>query len=269
MLRESYPKKALGQHWLFDKESLQAVIDAGEIQKIDTVLEVGPGLGTLTELLIKTSGKVVAVELDETLINGLEKRFARSGLAKGKLDIIKQDILQVDLRALPKDYKVVANIPYYLTSKLLRMLLESSNPPSLIALLVQKEVAKRITASPGKMSILALSVQFYAAAKTGRLVGKEKFKPAPKVDSMVVQIKLYPKPVFGVDSKRFFRLIKAGFSQRRKTLKNALKGSLQVTEKQIKTMLNQAELSESVRAQELSLTDWHILYKLAIKQKYI
>ena len=150
-------RKSLGQHWLFDQKALNTVVSAAEIAPKDTVIEVGPGLGTLTELLLQKAKKVIAVEKDGVLAGDLERK-----LPAENLEVIAGDILEFDFRQLPPGYKVAANIPYYITSKLLRVLLENPNPPSIMSLLVQKEVAERIAAGPGRMSVLAVSIQYFA-----------------------------------------------------------------------------------------------------------
>lgn len=247
-------KKSLGQHWLFDEPTLQKVIEAGEVSGKDTVLEVGPGLGTLTDLLLQKAKKVIAVEADGDLITGLKK------INNSKLQLEYADIMKYDLRTLPKSYKVVANIPYYLTSNLLRMLLESSNPPTLAALLVQKEVAQRVTAKPGQMSVLAFSVQYYARPLILGLVAKELFEPAPKVDSAILQIKMRSQPCFEADKSKLFRLVKAGFGERRKQLRNSLAGGLQLSTESVSQILAQAGIDTTARAQELNMEQWQALY---------
>ena len=254
----------LGQHWLFDQPSLKAIVDAADISRRDTVLEVGPGLGSLTELLVARAKQVIAVEKDEGLVADLKLR-----LAADNLEVVNDDILQYDLRQLPTGYKVVANIPYYLTSKLIQILLESPNQPQSMALLVQKEVAERVTAVPGQMSVLAISVQFYAVAQMGQVVPKSLFKPPPKVDSALLQIKPRSKPAFEADPKRFFRLVKAGFSARRKQLKNSLAGGLQISVGKSLELLNNARLNATIRAQELSLEDWKHLYAIASTDRLV
>lgn len=249
-------KKSLGQHWLFDGPSLQAVVDAGEVTKSDTVLEVGPGRGSLTELLAKSARKVIAVETDQDLLPGLRAHFATAE----NIDILEGDILQFDLSALPKGYKVVANIPYYLTSNLIRKLLEAQNPPSIMSLLIQKEVAERIVAAPGQMSVLAVSVQYYAEARIAGIVTSDKFQPAPEVDSAIIQIKRRTQPYFEADTRKFFKLVKAGFGEKRKMLRNSLSGGLHIETKQAEELLTQAEIESTARAQELSLDQWHKLY---------
>lgn len=249
-------QKSLGQHWLHDDTVLGSICDAAKLQPTDTVLEIGPGTGTLTRHLVKQAAKVVAVEVDSTLA----ARLATQEFAT-KLQIVREDILKFDLTGLPPDYKVVANIPYYLTSKLIRILSETPNRASTIVLLVQKEVAQRIAASPGQMSLLSVSAQFYWQVSLGEVVPARLFTPPPKVDSQVIVLHHRAEPLFpGVDTKRFFRLIKAGFASRRKTLLNSLAGGLRTEKEQIQQVLDTAEISSSLRPQALSLEDWHALY---------
>lgn len=249
--------RALGQHWLYDRESLQQVVAAGEVEPDDTVLEIGPGHGTLTKLLAPIAKEVVAVEADPELVARLEAEITDSNVA-----VVHQDIREFNLHTLPRGYKVVANIPYYLTSKLLRMFLENDNPPAVMALLVQQEVADRITAAPGAMSVLALSVQFYGTPLILGTVSRDKFQPPPQVDSAILQIKRRPRPAFDADPQQLFRLIKAGFGERRKQLKNALAGGLRMESEEVATLLEQADIKPAARAQELSLEEWEKLYNL-------
>lgn len=249
-------KKSLGQHWLYDEDSLQAMCDAVELKADDTVLEVGPGLGTLTTLLTIQAKTVIAVEFDTELARALPKRVPAPNL-----EVRNQDILRFDLTGLPTDYVVVANIPYYLTSNLLRLLCESSSPFSRAALLVQKEVAERAAAGPGDMSLLSASIQFYCEVSLGILVPAELFTPPPKVDSQILILKRRSTPLFpGVDTKHFFRIIKAGFAQRRKTLRNSLGAGLQLERAEVETLLGRAGIDPGARAQSLSLDDWFQLY---------
>jgi 16S rRNA (adenine1518-N6/adenine1519-N6)-dimethyltransferase len=248
-------KKALGQHWLGDDFSLQAMCDAVDLQPDDVVLEIGPGPGTLTEKLVRQAKEVVAVEFDKDLARDLPKRVPAENLR-----VINQDILQFDLRTMPDDYKIVANIPYYLTSKLLRILCESQVHFSRGAILIQKEVAERVCAKPGDMSLLSVSVQFYCEASLGELVPARLFTPPPKVDSQILQLTYRAKPLFDdVDEKLFFRVVKAGFSQRRKTLLNSLSAGLNISRDQTTDLLQTANISPTARAQTLTLTDWHNL----------
>jgi len=249
-------KKSLGQHWLYDAASLQAMVDAAAVTADDTVLEIGPGLGTLTANLVQRAKQVVAVEFDSQLAHDLPGRVPAANLR-----VVHQDILRFDPSSLPSDYKVVANIPYYLTSNLLRVLCESPNHFSQAALLIQKEVAERVCAQPGDMSLLSVSVQFYCEAQLGRLVPAKLFTPPPKVDSQILMLEYRQAPLFpDVDRRRFFRLVKAGFAQRRKTLLNSLSGGLQLSREAANELLFKAHITPNTRPQELSLQQWHDLY---------
>lgn len=252
-----HTKKSLGQHWLQDDFSLEAMLVAAEITPNDTVLEIGPGPGTLTEKLVENASDVVAVEFDESLASELPVRVPAQNL-----QVVHQDILRFDLTTLPPNYKVVANIPYYLTSNLLRNLCESSNPFSAAAILIQKEVAERVCAQPGDMSLLSVSVQFYCEAWLDLLVPAELFTPPPKVDSQILKLTFRKEPLYpDVDTKVFFRVVKAGFSQRRKTILNSLSAGLHISKPQGIEILNQASINPSVRAQNLTLDDWYGLYR--------
>ena len=247
-------KKELGQHWLHDRTALGAIAESAELAKNDTVLEIGPGLGTLTSVLAKQAQKVIAVEFDEALARDLPKRAQA-----GNITVVHQDILAYDLTKLPVGYKVVANVPYYITSKIVRLLLESANPPSRVVLLVQKEVAERLAAAPGEMSMLAVSAQFYADVSLGTIIPAELFTPPPKVDSQVVILD-YKGPQFAdvpVDS--FFTLVRAGFSERRKKLRSSLAGGLRLPKAEADALLERAGIPADARAQELSLEQWHLL----------
>lgn len=249
-------KKSLGQHWLHDAKTLGKICEYANLSKDDTVLEIGPGLGHLTKELIARAGGVIAVEKDEALAASL-----KNNLSSDKLDLLTADILKFDLTKLPKDYKVVANIPYYLTSNLLRILAESANPPELMVLLVQKEVAERITATQGQMSLLAVSVQLYYLPDLGLVIPAEVFEPPPKVDSQVVILKRREEPLFkDLDTKRFFNIVKAGFSERRKKLRSSLSGGLHISLEEADNLLSKSGIDGNRRAQELSLKDWFKLY---------
>lgn len=249
-------KKSLGQHWLKDEASLAAMCDAAEVGLDDTVLEIGPGPGSLTAELVESARHVIAVEFDETLARELPKRVQADNLK-----VVRQDILRFDLTSLPPDYKVVANIPYYLTSNLLRVLCESPNHFSVAALLVQKEVAERVCAEPGDMGLLSVSVQFYCEASLGQVVPAQLFIPPPKVDSQILKLRYRTEPLFPeIDKKQFFRIVKAGFAQRRKTLLNSLSAGLHLSREDTEAMLKQSGIQPSTRAQNLRLQDWHQLY---------
>lgn len=257
------PKHGLGQNFLVDDASLDLVVAAAKLTSEDTVLEVGPGLGFLTAKLCNLAKQVTAVETDEQLAEILGQD------PPANLTIVTGDIMDFNLSTLPPGYKVVANIPYYLTSKLLRALLESPHPPQVLSILVQKEVAERITAMPGQLSILALSVQYYAHAKIVGVVERHKFWPQPKVDSAVLAITRRPKPAFAADPVKLFRLIKAGFGERRKQLRNSLAGGLNMSTQAVEALLAGSEIDATKRAQELDLIDWQRLYRVATKDQLL
>lgn len=249
--------KSLGQHWLTDTMVLQDICDAAEIQPHDTVLEVGPGPGTLTAQLVERAKQVVAVEFDRALAMALPKRIPASNLS-----VIQSDILSFDLTTLPADYKVVANIPYYITSKLIRTLSETTNQAQRAVILVQKEVAERVAAEPGQMSLLSVSAQYYWDVSLDAVVPARLFTPPPKVDSQVLVMdrRLEALPGQPTDSKQFFQLVKAGFSARRKTLQNSLSGGLRISREVAGDLLLKSGLSPAARPQELSMQQWFQLY---------
>lgn len=249
------PKKSLGQHWLYDKKSLEAMLDAGEVSAQDVVLEVGPGLGTLTKKLCDKAKKVIAVELDDELAANLQGEVKAHNLA-----VVNESILDFDFGSLPEGFKVIANIPYYLTSNLVRKLLELENKPSQIVLLIQKEVAQRIVSEAGQHSLLSISVQFYAQAELKEKVPAYLFTPPPKVDSQIIKITPRDKPLFkDIDEKEFFRIVRAGFSEKRKKLRSSLSGALQISKIEVDEWLQKAKISPDARAQELTLEQWHRL----------
>lgn len=249
-------KKSLGQHWLHDDAALQAMVTAAEVGADDTVLEIGPGLGTLTEKLLATGAKVHAVEFDQDLLKGLKSKFATDL----QFTLEQADILKFDFGKLPAGFKVVANIPYYLTSNLLRLLCEHPNHFSQAALLMQKEVAQRVCAQPGDMSILSVSVQFYCDASLGLVVPANLFSPPPQVDSQILKL-TYRGPKFVENNeKQFFRIVKAGFSEKRKMLRSSLSGGLGISKQLAEDLCASAGIDPKLRAQALSLEDWHKLY---------
>lgn len=257
MTNNPIPKKALGQHWLRDHDALQAMCEAANIQKTDTVLEIGPGLGTLTKLLVQQADQVLAVEFDSKLAADLPRY-----LDADNLRVIEQDIMRFDFGELPVGYKVVANIPYYLTSNLIRVMSEAPNQAAVATLLVQKEVAERVAAKSGQMSILSVTAQFFWEISLGRVVEAELFTPPPKVDSQILIMTRRTESLFpDADSKKFFRLVKAGFAQKRKTLLNNLSSGLQLSRGEVTTLCEQAEIDPGRRAQTLSLEEWHNLFK--------
>ena len=251
------PRKGLGQNFLVDRRALERIVEAAELTPADTVLEVGPGVGQLTRLLAEAAGRVVAVELDPQMVAALRQELA--GLRN--VEIVEADILQVDPAALAGrvPYKVVANLPYYITSAALRHLLEAQPPPSLLVVTVQEEVAARITAQPPEMSLLAVSVQFYGRPRRVARIPAGAFYPPPKVDSAIVRIDVYPpgeRPVQVDDVEWFFRVVRAGFGQRRKQLRNSLAAGLHLTAAEVEAALQRAGIDPHRRAETLSLEEW-------------
>ena len=250
------PNKSLGQHWLKDRLILEAIADCAELSSEDTVLEIGPGLGTLTSVLLDRAKEVVAVEFDADLARKLPGQFP------GKtLSVRNENILDFQTDNFVHVYKVVGNIPYYITAKIVHKFSTCTNPPQLTVLLVQKEVADRLAAAPGDMSVLAVSAQLFNEVSLGPIVGAEWFTPPPKVDSRVVILKRRQVPLVAPEEqKAFFRLVKAGFSERRKKLRSSLSGGLGVEKTAVDTLLAATGLSGETRAQELSIDDWKSLY---------
>lgn len=255
------PKKELGQHWLHDRDILAAIADAADISPDDTVLEIGPGLGTLTSELLRRAHEVVAVEFDDDLARKLPAQFPGKNLR-----VERSDILSFDLSGLAPGYIVVANVPYYITSKIVQMLSETANPPRVAVLLVQKEVARRIAADPGDMSMLSISAQVFFEATTDIEVPARYFTPPPKVDSQVVVLTRRPEPLVPpAQQADFFRLVRAGFSERRKKLRSSLSGGLRIDKKAVDELLAKANIDPEARAQELSITQWQALQRILEK----
>ena len=251
------PKKSLGQHWLKDPEILADIAEAAELTGDDVVLEIGPGLGTLTSRLLARANSVTAVEFDANLARKLPGQFPGK-----KLTVVNQDILQFDLNQLPKNYKVVANVPYYITSKIVEKLMTAENKPSIAVLLVQKEVAERIAADPGNMSVLSVSVQIFAEAELDIEVPRQFFTPPPKVDSQVVVLRTRNNPLITPEDQRdFFRIVKAGFSAKRKKLRSSLSGGLGADKIVAEELLKNAGISPDARAEDLAIEDWKRLLK--------
>jgi len=249
------PNKRLGQNFLIDPAALGSVVSAADIRADQEVLEIGPGLGSLTRLLALQARGVVAVELDAALIPILQDILA----GQANVRIVQGDILAYDPARLmgQPGYLVVANIPYYITSALIRHLLEADLLPLRLVLTVQNEVARRISATPGDMSLLALSVQVYGSPRLVDRIPAGAFYPPPKVDSAVVRVDLYDTPLISPTLlPLFFRLAKAGFSQKRKTLRNALAGGMHWTPSQAQALLEAAGIDARRRAETLSLKEW-------------
>ena len=257
------PHKGLGQNFLIEDRYLQQIVQAAEISRGDKVLEVGAGSGSLTRWLAQVAGQVVAVEMDVQLIPLLKEV-----IGEGKnIQIVAGDILQLDPAKLmgSDGYVVAANIPYYITSALFRHLLEASAKPSRMVITVQQEVAERICAEPGELSLLALSVQVYGTPRAVLNIPASAFYPSPKVDSVTLRVDLYSQPLIKPSQMDvFFKLSKAGFSQKRKMLHNALAAGLGRTKEEVDALLEQAHIDPHRRAQTLNLDEWRSLTELFI-----
>jgi len=253
--------KSLGQNFLHDPIALEKIASAAEIRPTDSVLEIGPGLGSLTRYLAVSAKEVVAVELDEKLLPPLKAVLA----PYTNIRLIHGDILKFPPSELVDQtgYLVVANIPYYITSAIIRHLLENEPKPRRIVLTIQKEVADRICASPGDMSLLALSVQVYGKPRIAERIPAEAFFPAPKVDSAVLCLDVYPEPQIRNELlNTFFKLIKAGFSQKRKTLRNSLSSGLHISPTSAADLLTKANIDPQRRAETLSIPEWQRLCEI-------
>lgn len=248
-------RKSLGQHWLKDREILLEIADLAADGKINesVVLEIGPGLGTLTSALFKYFGKVVAVELDERLAHNLPDSFPGK-----KLDVINENILNFDFSEMPDDYVVAGNIPYYITAPILRKILTAKHKPSRVVLLIQKEVAQRLAAGVGNTSLLTVATQAYGKVELGPVVKRDKFVPPPKVDSQVVIIEPYEEPVIDED---VISLAKLGFKMPRKKLASNLCSSGKYSKMELEGILAELGLDINARAADLSLLDWKNLEK--------
>lgn len=262
------PKKSLGQHFLVDEAVLEHILSAAELGPKDIVVEVGPGLGILTEELAKQGASVIAVELDSKLVALLKKRMAAFTDVKiVHADILKvtpQRLLQNNLPAseLVRGYKVIANLPYYITSPVLRHFLEEKPRPSAMVIMVQKEVGEAIAAIPGKMSLLSVKIQFYSNPAIICYVPAASFYPPPKVESVILRLDVYPQPPIEVhDIAGFFDIVMHGFSSPRKQLRNSLAHSLEMTPGHVDSLLTQAGIDAKRRAETLSLEEWNKLWK--------
>jgi 16S rRNA (adenine1518-N6/adenine1519-N6)-dimethyltransferase len=254
------PRKRFGQHFLTDPNLLEKIVRAGEIQLGEVALEIGPGRGHLTRALANAGARVCAVEIDPVLAARLTSELQ---------EVLNVTVLQGDfLTASPEvwlaraglaadAYKVVANLPYYITSAIFRHLLEAAHPPSLIVVMVQREVATQLTAQPPRMNLLGLSAQFYGEPQIIGVVPAGAFYPRPKVDSAIVRIRVNPQPRWrDVDSARFFAIVRAGFGARRKQLHNALARGLKLSSDEVRRRLARAGIAPTRRAETLTLDEW-------------
>jgi len=252
------PLKKLGQNFLVSEPILEKILKAADLKKTDVVLEIGPGIGALTKALAKIAGKVIAVEKDKRIIPVLKetlKNFKNT-------EIIQADILKLENGSIAKllnclNYKIVANLPYYITSPIIKKFLEIENPPLQMILMVQKQVAQRICAKPPRMNLLAVSVQFYSEPKIISYVSKNCFYPVPKVDSAIIKIvRRYSAYGSALFSERFFKIVKSGFAHPRKQLVNNLSSGLQLKKPEVEQWFLKNNIKPSQRAQTLYLTDW-------------
>jgi 16S rRNA (adenine1518-N6/adenine1519-N6)-dimethyltransferase len=255
-------RKSLGQHFLIDDEVLQAVATAAELSASDIVMEIGPGLGVLTKELAKRAGRVISVELDSPLASVLGQTLA----SLENVTVVEGDILKFEPAALlggqeTANYKVVANLPYYITSAVLRHFLEAKLKPQVMVVMVQKEVAEAIVAKPGRMSLLSVSVQFYGEPEIVSYVPAGCFYPPPEVSSAILKVALYHQPVVAKDSEGFFQLVRAGFCASRKQLANSLSQGMGLPKARVLSLLEKACIIPERRAETLTLIEWARLWQ--------
>jgi len=272
-------KKGLAQHFLVDEAVLETITSAAELTASDVIIEIGPGLGILTRELAKQSGLVIAIELDRKLAAILEQTLS----SFDNVAIINGDVLKTDPAALlreqkaklppavnaPCHYKVVANLPYYITSPVLRHFLEASVKPQIMVVMVQKEVAEVIVAKPGQMSVLSISVQLYGEPRIISHVPAGCFYPAPEVDSAILRIDVYPQPAVAVDDRdSFFELVRAGFTASRKQIGNSLAQGLKKPKAEILPLLTGANIAPQRRAETLTIEEWARLLSIYNEEKH-
>jgi len=268
----TFPSKRLGQNFLVNKGVAEKVIKAADLKSDDVVLEIGPGVGNFTQEMAKTAGRVIAVEKDLKMIEILKETLKDSK----NVEIIQGDVLKLESNlsgsppaGVQKNYKIVANLPYYITSPVIRKFLEAENPPETMVLIVQKEVAQRICASPPDMNLLAVSVQFYAEPKIISYISKNSFWPSPKVDGAILKISAFIQRKNSAFNQRFFRIVKAGFSHPRKQLANNLtKGlalsiskGIELNKGKVISWLLKNKIKPNQRAETLNIDDWIRLTK--------
>ena len=260
------PKKSLGQNFLINEGIYKKIIAAANIKTGDTVIEIGPGLGTLTQFILDTGADVLAVEKDYTLADYLKTKFRNNN----RVTIIEGDILKFqipDSRFQIQKYKLVGNIPYYLTSHLLRILFENWPQPELIILMIQKEVAQRIVAKPPHMSLLAVLVQYYSTPKIMSYVSRNSFWPAPEVDSAIIKLESRIQNLESrMDTKNFFKVAGAGFAKKRKQLANNLAVGLKIPKEKIEQQLSKIGMDTKRRAETLTIEEWQSITNTLLPQ---
>ena len=253
------PKRSLGQNFLVNSKALHKIVSAAEVKSTDTVIEIGPGTGLLTGILGQKAKSVIAVEMDSELVNLLRTKFRDLPSIK----IIEGDARKWNLETIGLPYKVVANLPYYAANHILRRFLESSHPPKLLVVTVQKEVAESIVATKGAMRLLSVGVQTYAKPSIVGYLHPESFKPRPKIESAILRLDVLEIPRISLtDRERFFDLVKAGFSSARKQLPNSLSNIYKISTSEIKEILISCGIDTKARAQSLEIEDWKRLYQI-------
>lgn len=268
------PSAQLGQNFLVNEIILDDIVDAAAIAPTDQVLEIGPGVGNLTARLAERAKFLLSVEKDPRFFPLIKeqlgdrlRRFSSTPKSSANVELIIDDILRFNFQELIEPgYVVVANIPYYITGKIIELLLAAKVRPKRIVLLMQKEVAERAVAGPGDLSILGISVQLYADAKLALHVPKEDFYPVPKVDSALLVLDVLPEPRFPVEEKKFFRIVKSLFAGKRKQIRNTLKNNLKLTAAQLKALEESGIVDLNLRPQDLSLDIWYKIYCFAIEK---
>jgi len=255
-------RKSLGQHFLIDENVLEDIIAGAELTKDDTVFEVGPGTGVLTGELAARARRVIGIELDDNLAENLKKEMAPFP----SVTVINANILDIDPSSLlnpGEPYKMVANLPYYITSPVLRHFLEAKAKPEMMLVMVQREVAKAIAAAPGQRSVLSIAVQFYGNPEIVRYVPANAFYPEPEVDSALLKITVYPAPAVNVsDEAGFFSVVRAGFTTPRKQIANSLALGLSIAKPEAQRLLGKADIDPQRRAETLTLEEWAELWKV-------
>ena len=265
--------KGLGQHFLVDRDILETIISAAELSPSDVVIEVGPGLGMLTEELVKRAGRTMAIEIDTRLATALQEKYTGAI----ELTVVNGDMLDIDPIDLigscatatghSPGYKVVANLPYYVALPILRHFLEASLKPALMVVMVQKEVGENIVAEPGALSLPGVSVQLYGKPTIVGYVPSESFYPRPKVDSAILRIDVYPEPAVDVDDiSGFFEVVKAGFTAPRKQIRNSLALGLEIDATEVVRILAQSGIDPHRRPQTLSLEEWAALHRALVSR---
>ena len=258
--RQAPAKKSLGQNFLVDRRIVSRIIAAADLTLDDIALEIGPGRGILTRSLAERAASLTAVELDDHLAAVLTDEFA----AQSHVRVVHADAREVDIASIvPHDtpYKLIANLPYYAAQPIIRRFLEAERKPTLMVVMVQREVARNMTAKPGEMSLLSVATQLYGKPRIVASVPPRAFRPAPKVTSAIVRIDVYPQPSIALDSiDGFFTLVRAGFSAPRKQIHNCLQQGMSVSRAEAEAMLSDSGIDPRRRPQTLSLDDWGDLY---------